>query len=88
MENKKMNAKEIIKKHGGQIVGSYMLVNNWGYDVKYNGTEYDVRRWANCYGSDCGWGVMWLSNKGGDRDEQWMRALDKDLNNYEINGEW
>lgn len=88
MENKKMNAREIIEKHGGKIVESYMLVNNWGHIVEYNGATYDVRRWANCYGADCGWGVSWLSNKGGDRDDEWLNELDKDLNNYDLNGEW
>ena len=85
---KTMDAREIIAKHHGKVTKSYSLISNWGYTVTHKGSTYDVRRWANCYGSDCGWGVMWISSKGGEKDEAWIEALEKDLNNYELNNEW
>lgn len=84
-----MNAREIIKKHGGKIVDEYSLINNWGYIVMIpDGTQYDVRRWANCYGSDCGWGVCHMQSRGGKSDENWVKAISRDLNDYELNSEW
>lgn len=79
------SATQIIKRHGGEVVKGYELISNWGYTVMYKGTRYDVRRWANCYGSDCGWGVHHID---GEDDAEWRQALRKDLNNHEINSEW
>lgn len=82
---KTMNAREIIAKHNGAITESYMLVNNHGYVIKHRGRKYDVRRWRNCYGSDCGWGVMCLD---GQVEPTWKSKLLKDLNDTELNTEW
>ena len=67
-----MNAREIIKKHGGKVIDHYSLISNWGYIVmREDATYYDVRRWANCYGSDIGWGVDFMASRGGEEDKEW-----------------
>lgn len=83
-----MTAKEIIQQHKGKIADSYYLINNFGYVVSYKRTKYDVRRWRNCYGSDCGWEVMWLNHCGGEPDKAWIEELTKDLNNHKLNTTW
>ena len=83
-----MTAEEIIQQHKGKITYPYFLVNNFGYIVSYKRTKYDVLRWRNCYGSDCGWKVMWLRRRGGEPDKIWISELEKDLNNPELNTTW
>lgn len=82
-----MDAKQIISKHGGKVVESYMLINNWGYVVEYHGTRYDVRRWANCYGSDIGWRADPLDYRKR-YNKQFVASLNRDLNSYRLNTEW
>ena len=42
----------------------YTLVNNYGATFTKDGVKCDLRRWANCYGADCGWGVSVHDHKG------------------------
>lgn len=83
-----MTAREIIQQHKGKITYPYFLVNNFGYIVSYKRTKYDVRRWRNAYGSDCGWEVMHLNHLGGTADDAWVEELTKDLNNHKLNTDW
>ena len=45
-------------------IKTYTLVNNYGAYFKKDGVKFDLRRWANCYGADCGWGVSVQGHKG------------------------
>lgn len=45
-------------------IKTYTLVNNYGADFTKDGVKFDLRRWANCYGADCGWGVSVHNHKG------------------------
>lgn len=35
----------------------YTLINNYGVTFTKNGKKYDIRRWANLYGANMGWGI-------------------------------
>lgn len=41
-----------IKKCGFEIIGYYNLVSNYGFKIKLNNQEYDLRHWKNCYGAE------------------------------------
>ena len=51
--------KEIIEAleqiDGVTDIKCYCLINNYGATFMKNGKKHDLRRWANCYGVDCGW---------------------------------
>lgn len=61
-------SKEIIndlsKIQGVENIEIYYLVNNYGATFTKNGVKFDLLRWANCYGVDCGWGVDVHDHKG------------------------
>lgn len=42
--------KEVIIKHGGNIIDEYVLINNDGYIFELEGNKYDCRHWRNVYG--------------------------------------
>lgn len=60
--------------NGVSEVEYYTLINNYGATFKKNGKKYDLRRWANCYGVDCGWGVFGYS---GDDYNEAIEAIKK-----------
>lgn len=46
-------------------IKTYTLINNYGAYFKKDGVKFDLRRWANCYGTDIGWGVSITGNYKG-----------------------
>lgn len=48
---------DLSKIQGVENIEIYYLVNNYGATFTKNGVKFDLRRWANCYGVDLGWGV-------------------------------
>lgn len=42
----------------------YTLVNNYGAEFMKDGSHFDLRRWANCYGADLKWGVSVTGCRG------------------------
>lgn len=50
-------AKALEKIKGVSEVKPYGLINNWGCYFKKGEKNYDLRRWANCYGVDCGFSL-------------------------------
>ena len=56
--NGEIELKGILEKIDGvSNVKPYGLVNNWGCMFEKNGKRHDLRRWANCYGADLGFGI-------------------------------
>ena len=56
--NGEIELKGILEKIDGvSNVKPYGLVNNWGCMFEKNGKRHDLRRWANCYGADHGFGI-------------------------------
>lgn len=45
-------------------IKQYCLINNYGATFTKGGIKFDLRRWANCYGADMGWGVSVHGHKG------------------------
>ena len=40
-----------LKKYGAKDIKGYCLVSNYGYTFTIDDAKYDIRFWANCYGS-------------------------------------
>ena len=40
-----------LKRYGAKDIESYDLINNYGYRFTIDGVKYDIRFWANCYGT-------------------------------------
>ena len=41
---------QVLEILGAKNIEGYSLINNYGYTFEIDGTKYDVRYWANCYG--------------------------------------
>ena len=73
--------REVILNNNFEIVKEYSLVNNYGYIVKVNNNEYDLRHWRNIYGAEINY---WeISGKvASEEDKNKLIELQKEMNEY------
>lgn len=71
--------KEIILKKGIEITDEYNLVSNYGYKIKLNNQEYDLRHWKNCYGVEVDYWEVNHKCKATDEEKKILIELENEL---------
>ena len=73
---------KIIKKHGGDNIKGYSLINNYGYTFTLGGVRLDLRYWANCYGVALNYWRIHAINGQKTSDEQraTIKAIEDEAN--------
>ena len=72
--------KEIILESGLEIVREYSLVNNYGYIIKLNNQEYDLRHWLNVYGASVNYWDVSSKSRASEEDRIILEQLEKKMN--------
>lgn len=68
--------KEVIIKHGGNVVDEYVLVNNDGYIFELEGNRYDARHWRNVYGVTVNYYTISIIGGNKEYDERIQNTID------------
>lgn len=71
--------RDAILSSGFEIVDDYSLVNNYGYKIKLNNTEYDLRHWKNIYGIEVDYWSVDNKSKASEEDRKKIEELEKKM---------